>query len=1006
MSDYSKKCGIDIVDEYDKYTSYKCNNRTIFSTSHYVRGTGIMTSCSASSNSNYEESYSIGSGITELGDGCLSKNGITSISLPNTLTKIGSSCFRYSKISSISIPESVREIGHNNFPSTLTYITIPSQIEDFPTDNLQECNNLPSIEVDKNNTSYKSIEGILYNYDVTEILLCPRAKSGKVIIPNTVKRIAEKCFQGCTKLTMIELPRSIETIEDYAFSGLTLDRLVIPNTVVSVGSGCFANTVINKTFRFPQGITELPSYCFRRAIIPSTDFVKNVKIIGDHCFDVRRTNESLPEYLILSKITHIGEFAFDDEKKTKVIELPSSLSYIGDGAFNSTADDLKIVCLSIVPFKLSNGAFHGISDDATLYIPKGTKVIYENTAPWSTFTNIEEFELEKDFCEDDKEISDEHLYARLNSIANSIRNADRVYLKEILNDIALSYQYVDNDEDYEVAMELIKYNRRFNPALIPDLEKEICLDWTNKYKLRFAGTCIFDICSTPIAMPIQDTNVYIEHETIKELPMMGSNNIGNLSIVQDMTGEVDVHCTDILRHLQNELSIAERSIKVAVSWFTNYALFKQIKEFAQKGLDIHLIINNDSVNNGGYCLDFNELIEAGVHLSLVEYPHLIHHKFCIIDNKVVINGSYNWTRFSGNNYENIMIFRNNDYVTSSFNEEFEKMLQKAEHKDIDAMPESVPQRPEYDRNAFKQYVTEELDAEARDTSEQRDKITALQKAAKLNPEYFEKLNPKAKDSLGEAFKVVEQSVAMTKDIAAMVEGKPMPSVANPSTPVIESSNQSSVNNSTSSTASSSKKTITHKKTITQPTVQPVITKEEMAIVEKIKATDLFMVLDVSGSMRNTYSSGHVYNITKKAVSAALAVSDTQEVSLWKFGDTSSFVKNIGVSNLADINNVSCSNSGTQLNTFVSSANSAIKDNSLVIIFTDDDGGSINAAVTGMKNRAGVFWQIIVYGSHNSITSAISGIPNISLVSMTDYASKNDSEITQALLKDYINWKKQ
>ena len=1001
MSDYSKKCGIDIVDEYDKYTSYRNNNRTIFSTSHYVRGTGIMTSCSASNSSNYEESYSIGSGITELGDGCLSKNGITSISLPNTLTKIGSSCFRYSKISSISIPESVREIGHNNFPSTLTYITIPSQIDDFPTDNLQECNNLPSIGVDKNNTSYKSIEGILYNYDVTEILLCPRAKSGKVIIPNTVKRIAEKCFQGCTKLTMIELPRSIETIEDYAFSGLTLDRLVIPNTVVSVGTGCFANTVINKTFRFPQGITELPSYCFERAIIPSTDFVKNVEIIGDHCFDVRTKNESLPEYLILPKIKHIGKYAFDDEKKTKVIELPSSLSYIGDWAFNSTADDLKIVCLSIIPFKLSNGAFHGISDDATLYIPKGTKVIYENTAPWSTFTNIEEFELEKDFCEDEKEISDEHLYARLNSIANSIRNADRVYLKEILHDISLSYQYVDNDEDYEVAMELIKYNRRFNPALIPDLEKEICLDWTNKYKLRFAGTCIFDISSTPIAMPIQDTKVYIEQETIKELPMMGSNNIGNLSIVQDMTGEVDVHCNDILRHLQNELSIAERSIKVAVSWFTNYALFKQIKEFAQKGLDIHLIINNDSVNNGGYCLDFNELIEAGVHVSLVEYPHLIHHKFCIIDNKVVINGSYNWTRFSGNNYENIMIFRNNDYVTSSFNEEFEKMLQKAEHKEIDAMPESVPQRPEYDRNAFKQYVTEELDAEARETSEQRDKITALQKAAKLNPEYFEKLNPKAKETLGEAFKVVEQSVAMTKDIAAMVEGKPMPSVEAPSTHVSkEPSNQSSVCNSTFSTASSSTGTITH------PTAQPVVTKEEKAIVEKIKATDLFMVLDVSGSMKNTYSAGHVYNITKKAVSAALAVSDTQEVSLWKFGDTSSFVKNIGVSNLADINNVSCSNSGTQLNTFVSSANSAIKDNSLVIIFTDDDGGSINAAVTGMKNRADVFWQIIVYGSHNSITSAISGIPNISLVSMTDYASKNDSEITQALLKDYINWKKQ
>lgn len=1001
MADYSRSCGIDIVDEYDKYTSYTSNNSTIRSTSHYVRGKGVMTSCNASNYSNYEEYYSIGFGVTELGDGCLSKAGINSISLPNSLVKIGSSCFKNSRITSISLPDSLMEIGHTNFPSCLTSITIPSKIKVFPTDNLQDCSNLSSIGVDKNNSSFKSIDGILYNYDVTEVLLCPRAKSGKVIIQNTVIRIAEKCFQGCKKLTMVELPRSIESIGDYAFSGLTLDRLVIPNSVASIGIGCFANTIIKKTFRFPQVITELPPYCFQKAVIPSVDFLKCIESIGEHCFDVRSQNESLPTYLNLPKIKHIGRFAFDDEKKTKVIELPSSLSYIGDNAFNSTADDLKIICLSIVPFKLPDSAFLGMSDKATLFVPKGTKTIFENTVPWSTFTNIEEFDLDKDFSDEEKEITDEQLYARLNSIANSIRNADRVYVKEILHDISLSYQYVDNDEDYEVAMELIKYNRRFVPALIPELEKEICVDWTNKYKLRFASTCIFDICSTPIAMPIQDTKVYLEQDAINELPMMGGNNISNLSIVQDMTEEIDVHCSDILRHLQNELSIAESSIKVAVSWFTNYALFKQIKELAQKGLDIHLIINNDSVNNGGYCLDFNELIEAGTHLSLVEYPHLIHHKFCIIDNKVVINGSYNWTRFSGNNYENIMIFRNNDYVTSSFNEEFEQMLQKAEHKDVDAMPESVPQRPEYDRNAFKQYVTEELDAEARETSEQRDKITALQKAAKLNPEYFEKLNPKAKETLGEAFMVVEQSVTMTKDIAAMVEGKPMPSIVTPTTPVSSAPTASSKVSTPTSTSSSSTA-----KVVAQPTVKPVVTKEEKAIVEKIKASDLFMVLDVSGSMQGTYSAGHVYNITKRAVSAALAVSDTQEVSLWKFGDSSSFVKNIGVSNLADINNVSCTTSGTKLNTFVSSANSAIKSNSLVIIFTDDDGGSIKAAVSGMKNRTDVFWQIIVYGSHSSITSAISGIPNISLVSMTDYASKNESEITQALLKDYINWKKQ
>lgn len=166
-----------------------------------------------------------------------------------------------------------------------------------------------------------------------------------------------------------------------------------------------------------------------------------------------------------------------------------------------------------------------------------------------------------------------------------------------------------------------------------------------------------------------------------------------------------------------------------------------------------------------------------------------------------------------------------------------------------------------------------------------------------------------------------------------------------------------------------------------------------------------MVLDVSGSMVNTYAAGHVYNITKKAVSAALSISSTPEVSLWTFGNTSDFVKNIGVSNLTDIKGVKCQHCGTNLNSFIQKADSSIKNNSLIIIFTDDDGNSIKEAIDGMKKRADVFWQIIVYGPQRNITSEIQSISNISLVNMTDYNSKKDTEIYQALLKGFINWKK-
>lgn len=157
---------------------------------------------------------------------------------------------------------------------------------------------------------------------------------------------------------------------------------------------------------------------------------------------------------------------------------------------------------------------------------------------------------------------------------------------------------------------------------------------------------------------------------------------------------------------------------------------------ASDGIKIQLIINNDLINNGGYCLNFNELIEnENVELSLVEYPHLLHHKFVIIDDNLLITGSYNWTRFSSKNYENMVVIKDEEIV-EQFKDEFNELIENAEYKCIDKMPDYVKERPEYDRSAFKQYITEELDAQARESTDERDKITALKKAVDLNPKYL------------------------------------------------------------------------------------------------------------------------------------------------------------------------------------------------------------------------------------------------------------------------------
>lgn len=993
---HTYKCGT-YAQDYIVQDRETISGRIFENRNHTVTGTGVMTNYNIfRTASTYSDSYDIREGITELGDGCLSKYTINHISLPNSLIKIGSSCFEQSSILSIVLPDSLVEMGHNNFPSTLSSITLPANLKIFPTDNIYNCKNMTAIDVDKDNNFFKSIDGILYNHDVTEILICPRGKAGKVIVPPTVKHIADYCFSECNNITSIELPRSIASIGSYAFSKLTLDRLYIPNNVVAIGEGCFLKTTIRKKFRFPQ-ITILPDKCFKEAKFPHADFLMNIEVIGNHCFESIK-KESLPSELRLPKVKNIGEHAFDSVKFINSIELSSCIQHIGEGAFSSTAKDLNIILLSMTPLKANLKAFSGLSNNAALYVPAGSRIVFERSMPWSTFSHINEFELEKDINDENVEISDEHLYFRLQNIVSSFDNADRYFLKETLEDVALYYQNVDNDDDYNEAIQLIQYNRMFNPPLIPNLDKKFfAADWLNKYKLKFANHCLMNNSYSLLAIPTQDENHQVEElktETIQQLPDL--ELIGDItSLTQETDGEVEVHFSDILRHLQNELSLATKSIKIAVSWFTNFSLFKQIKEIANDGAYIQIIINNDLINNGGYCLNLNELIEAGVHISLVEYPHLIHHKFCIIDDKTVINGSYNWTRFSENNYENIMIFRNNNELCEDFNEEFERILNLAEHKDIKAMPDSVPQRPEYDRSAFKQYITEELDAEARQTSDLRDKITALQKAAKLNAEYLEKINPEVKKKYKEEFKVIEQSESMAKTFVKMVrESQPA------------SKDSSSKPQDVKKTPKSQQTKETAKSTtvkVTTPAVS-IMPSQEVKIIQQIKASNLFMALDASGSMKQTYEDGHVTNIAKKCVSAALTLSESQKLSLWEFGSDANLIGEIGIENISTINNVHCKNQGTQLEKFVSKADTAIKDNSLVIVFTDDDGESIKDAVPGMKKRTDVFWQVIVYGDHAQIDDAIKDNPNISLVSMTDYASKTDEEITKALLKDYINWK--
>src|SRR5688572_11683774 len=113
--------------------------------------------------------------------------------------------------------------------------------------------------------------------------------------------------------------------------------------------------------------------------------------------------------------------------------------------------------------------------------------------------------------------------------------------------------------------------------------------------------------------------------------------------------QIESTFTGIKEKLIGEITQAKLSILVAVAWITDEAIFKLLREKAEEGINVELILADEesqkSLSLVKKKLDFHSLIEVGakVYYMNLNFTKLMHHKFCVIDFKTLITGSYNWT---------------------------------------------------------------------------------------------------------------------------------------------------------------------------------------------------------------------------------------------------------------------------------------------------------------------------------------------------------------------------
>ncbi|MFM5113758.1 phospholipase D-like domain-containing protein [Aeromonas hydrophila] len=138
-----------------------------------------------------------------------------------------------------------------------------------------------------------------------------------------------------------------------------------------------------------------------------------------------------------------------------------------------------------------------------------------------------------------------------------------------------------------------------------------------------------------------------------------------------------VHFENIEEEIKAELLRATASVKICVAWFSFSQYKHVIHKLRGKGVRIELICNLDRFSEAINPNEFDEFHSVRSYLR----AGLMHHKFCIIDDSVVITGSYNWSRNAINHLENIIVLYNDFDVIKAYLHQFDdiKMLNDEYH---------------------------------------------------------------------------------------------------------------------------------------------------------------------------------------------------------------------------------------------------------------------------------------------------------------------------------------
>ena len=247
----------------------------------------------------------------------------------------------------------------------ITSVVIPSSVISIGESIFSGCTSLAKITVSPDNKNYSSVDGVLFNKDMTILIRYPEgAADSSYVVPNSVVEIYSNAFIGCNSIKSITLSKGLKKIYDGTFANLTnLESVIVQEGVQHIGNKAFENCSSLKQISLPESLISIGSvykgnpndfsaseyFQYGRTFYGCTSLEEvkipdNVEIIGYSTF---YGCTSLSKVKLSKKLKEIAENTFYGCSSLKNIIIPKGVLEIGYSAFEN--------CTSLENIELPDG---------------------------------------------------------------------------------------------------------------------------------------------------------------------------------------------------------------------------------------------------------------------------------------------------------------------------------------------------------------------------------------------------------------------------------------------------------------------------------------------------------------------------------------------------------------------------------------------------------------------------------------------------------------------------